>query len=328
MDIVSTFHNYFNKDRAIGHDFNLFKYSDLLFLGEDKEGNVSIVCISNKPNRSQLRQRTKQISIECNMKVQYLVNGEIDKNTVHIVRCFTSIEREKDIFIELTPLFDEASRQEDQEAALLEIVSTLTSFFANKSEPSDSELQGLYAELTTIQQYQQSLNLSDYWQSRDRMKFDFSISDEIKIEVKSTIKNERKHHFKHEQLAYETYDIYVISYMLRHDDAGESLFDLIEVTKPMIKSDPRKLLILERYLKNTSELRLQQFRFNRQITNSKRNIYRAEDIPRFIETAPTGITNAEYDCNLTGIIPLEETAFINQIQRVQNQKKDEVRTDE
>ena len=70
-------------------------------------------------------------------------------------------------------------------------------------------------------------------------------------------------------------------------------------------------------------MRLQQFRFNKQITDSKRVIYRAEDIPRFDEETPAGVTNAEYDCNLTGILPLDEEIFINKIKAAQSHKNDE-----
>jgi hypothetical protein len=136
----------------------------------------------------------------------------------------------------------------------------------------------------------------------------------VKIEIKSTTKNERKHHFKHEQLAYETYDIFVVSYMLRPDDEGISLFDLIETVKPLIMGDPRRLMTLEKYLKNTSEQRLRQCKFNEQLAIDRRRIYMAQDIPRFSEQSPAGLTNAEYDCNLESANSIDENEFITRIQ--------------
>lgn len=317
MDLVSRYYECIETRKYNSHDFILFRYTDFLYLGEDNQGNVVIVCVSSKPNRSPLRQRTKMLSIECNMKVQYVLDGVVEKQTVHIIRCYSSSNQEKDIFIELAPLFEEASHKQDQEESLLETVAILSSFFANKAEPTDSELQGLFAELYTIKSFQDSLHLGDYWQSNDRMKFDFSISGTTKIEVKSTIKNERKHHFRHEQLAHELFDIYVVSYMLRPDDEGTSLFELIELSKPLVQNDPRRLMILERYIKNTTELRLKQCRFSEAITDSKRRIYKAKDIPRFREETPTGVSNAEYDCNLEGVTAIEEKDFVCEIRAVQ-----------
>ena len=313
MDVVSQYHSFFNNNTGNEHDFRLFRYTDSIYLGEDKIGNAVIVCISTKPNRSPVLQRTQVLSIECNMKVKYVVEGKEESDTVHIIRCLSQSQKEKDIFIELSSLFIEACRQEDQVSALLDTVSILSSFFTNKKEPSDIELQGLFAELLTIKRFHNSLRLGDYWHTNDRMNFDFSITEKIKIEVKSTVNKERKHHFKHEQLAYETYDIYVVSYMLKSDDEGTSLYDLIISTKPLFANDPRRIMILNKYLKNTSESRLKQCRFNEQLAISNCRFYYAREIPRFSEQAPIGLTNAEYDCNLENANSINEEKFTEEI---------------
>ena len=322
-DIVSLFQQFLENNQQPSHDFRLFKYTDKLFLGVDKDGYVSIVCVSSMPNRSQLRQKTRLISIECNVKVNYCLDGETIQNIVHVIRCYSTSQKEKNVFLELVPLFEEASNHDDQIASLLDTVSILSSFFANKSEPSDSELQGLYAELLAIKQYQSAISLGDYWQSNDRMKFDFSITDKVKVEVKSTTKNERKHHFRHEQLAHETYDIFVVSYMFRQDDEGTSLFDLIETVKPSVMSDPRRLITIEKYIKNTSEDRLRQCRFNEQLASYSRRIYKAQDIPRFAEQSPVGVTDAEYDCNLETANSIDESDFISFIQQSQSNNQEQ-----
>ena len=60
------------------------------------------------------------------------------------------------------------------------------------------------------------------------MKFDFSINENKRMEIKSTIKTSRTHHFKHDQLLSELYDIRIVSVMLQKNDYGESLGELIE----------------------------------------------------------------------------------------------------
>ena len=310
MDIVSKFHEVFCDQNTRTHDFRLFQYTPELLIGQDSDQNVVIVCKSSQPARSIVRQKTRQLSIECNVRVTYFIDGAQETGVVHIVRCFASTEKERDIFLQLCPMFIDASVCDDQERALLELISILTAFFANNNEPSNQELQGLYAELYTIWSYRDQYDFGSHWHSNDRLKFDFSITDKVKVEIKSTLKNERKHHFRHEQLLGELFSIFVISYMLRLDDEGLSLYDLIKITKPLIAADPRRLLILARYEKNTSEQRLQQFRFSEAITNNKRRVYRATDIPRFNELTPNGVSNAEYDCLLENVPALEEEAFI------------------
>lgn len=316
MDILQTFYDYFANNSIADHNFSVFKYTEMLFIGKDSNGYPVVVCKSNKPNRAPLRQKTKKLSVECNVHVRYVCDGKEYNEVAHIIRCFSTTKKERDIFLELCSFFEEASLQDDQEESILEIVSILSSLFADTVELSDIELQGLYAELYTMWFYRAAINMAALWQSRQRMTFDFSVSDNIKIEVKSTIKNERKHHFRHEQLMEDPYIVYVISYMMRHDDEGLSLLELINLVKPMLKHDPRKLLAIDRVVKNTSEDRLKNFKFNEDFLQKRKKIFRAADIPKFTENTPDGVSNTEYDCNLENINDLPEDIFETEINEI------------
>lgn len=143
------------------------------------------------------------------------------------------------------------------------------------------------------------------------MKFDFSISEKVKLEVKATVKNTRTHHFRHEQLMTEVYDIFVLSYLLRYDDEGLSLFELLMSCKKIMANDSKRLLRINYVLKNVEEGRLKQLRFNRAYTEANRHIYRAADIPKFRENTPRGVANAEYDCVLDNVEFIEDDLFIS-----------------
>lgn len=297
----------------MSHDFTLFTVDNGFMVGVDENRNPVVVCPASNPNQPTLMQKTKMLSVECNVKVAYMVDTVKRKNVVHIVRCFAQSRREQDIFLELSPLFIEACAQENQVDAILEVVSTLTSFFADKTEPTDRELQGIYAELYTILYFEKDLHLSRYWQSKDRMKFDFSISETFKIEVKSTVKNRRQHHFRHEQLMSTAHSIFIVSYIFRPDDEGLSLKNLIAEVKPLLSDYPSKILIIDRYLKNTSENRLDEFRFNEPLLKEQMRVYRADDVPKFGEIMPSGVSNAEYDCLLDNIPAVNLDAFIETV---------------
>ncbi len=315
MDLLQAYHEAFD-NASSNHDFTLIQYSESLFVGKDLEGNVSVVIISSKPNRKPLHQKTRLLSVECNAVVKYSINNEENEDVVHIIRCFADTEKERDIFIELTPLFGQASRVFDQESSILETVAILSSFFADNKEPSYTELEGLFVELYTIWSYNSIIKMSQYWQSEDRMKFDFSITEKDKIEVKATEKNERRHHFRHEQLLGETFNIYIISYMLRKDDEGLSLYELMGRTKPLLEDNPKKMLIIDKYIKNVSEEKLRALRFNEYLIRINRKVFKAEDIPRFSGLAPTGVTNAEYDCHLDNANGISEEQFVNEIDNI------------
>ena len=309
MDIVELFRNHFDKENSSDHDFTLTEYSSNILVGMDSFRRVCVVVKSSSPCRFPIKHKTQKMSIECNMKVCYELNGKMHDDIVHIIRCLSELPREKYLFLELaTVLIHESGESEE---AIIETFNTLRTFFNDKKELSDNELIGLYAELYTIYSFHESLEIEKYWQSRDRMKFDFSISEKVKLEVKATVKNTRTHHFRHEQLMTEVYNIFVLSYLLRYDDEGLSLYDLLLICKEFMSKDARKLMRLNYVLKNVGEDRLKYMRFNRAYTDANRHIYRAEDIPKFNQNTPRGVANAEYDCILDNVQFVEDTLFID-----------------
>lgn len=320
MNIVETFQNHFGSGNSSNHDFTLVEYCTNILIGVDSSERVCVVVRSSTPQRFPIKHKTQKMSIECNMNVRYGLNGELHDDTVHIIRCLSEIHREKYLFLELaTVLIQESDGSED---AIMETFNTLRTFFNDKKELSDNELIGLYAELYTIYSFHKPLEIENYWQSRDRMKFDFSISEKLKLEVKATVKNTRTHHFRHEQLMTAVYDIFVLSYMLRYDDEGLSLFDLLMTCKEFLSNDSRKLLRINYVLKNVGEDRLKYMRFNTDYTEANRHFYCAKDIPKFNQNTPRGVANAEYDCVLDNVSFIDDDTFIGIVnsgtQEVQN----------
>ena len=183
------------RNESITNDFELFNYKPGFHIGFDSDGFLCVVIKSSNSVRSPLLQRTKLISVECNRQLVYFLNGTQEESLVHIIRCFSKIEKEKELFLEL---IDATITETATDEEVMEVFRILTKFFADKGEPSDGELIGLYAELDAIHTFSPSLKIEDYWQSQDRMKFDFSFTDSLKLEVKATTKAFRTHHFRHE----------------------------------------------------------------------------------------------------------------------------------
>ena len=213
------------------------------------------------------------------------------------------------MFLELATVL--LAHNDHSEEAIMEAFNILRTFFSDKKDVSDNELIGLYAELYTICKYHNELHIERYWQSKDRMKFDFSFSERTKLEIKATTKNSRTHHFRHEQLMTEIYDIYILSYLLRHDDEGLSLFELLSRSKEYLADDARRLLTINRVLKNVSEDRLRNLRFNQDFTNANMRFFAAADVPKFNECTPSGVANAEYDCTLDNVPYIQERSFVD-----------------
>lgn len=136
------------------------------------------------------------------------------------------------------------------------------------------------------------------------MKFDFSINENKRIEVKSTIRSDRVHRFKHEQLLSDLYDIKVLSFMFQKNDCGFSLKELIDEILLKYNSNLALILHIENLIRNVDVSTLSSLKFDKTYTVQNMKIFNAVDIPHFYQQNPEGVANTEYDCDLTNINPI------------------------
>lgn len=318
MSIVDVYKDHFGSNRDFEDaDLLLIKYNEAVYIGKSNNNETVVVVKSSNPEQGQLVRRTALISIECNMHVTYKLNGKPEEDVMHVVKCFSDEIKEIELFLETAMLLiGNNTATKDDIVATFQI---LASFFEDKSEPSDNELFGLYAELFTIKEFNEEIKIGEYWQTRDKLKFDFSISDKVKVEVKSTTKPMRVHHFRHDQLSTSIYEIYILSYLLRRDDEGLSLLELIKCCKPIIERNTNRLVKVNKVLKNVDHSRLASIRFEEELTRQNLKIFNGEDAPKFTERRPEGVANAEYDCNFESAPTVERKEFIKRILEVQNE---------
>lgn len=286
-------------------DFFLLEYAPNFFIGRDSNGSIVIVQVSESKEPS-ICKKTKYISLEYNVCVEFQNDGLKNAEKVNIIKCTSTENNDRKIFLELSELLIKHEHK-----SFLEIFDSLHQLFSDKKELSDSELIGFYAEFFTLLYFDKSLNIKKYWQSKDRMKYDFSFSETEKLEIKATTKNTRIHHFNHEQLFSKNINIFVLSYMLRYDDKGFSFFDLLEECKKL-KPVSKAIIQREYYIwKNCDEERLKKMKFNAEYTKQNMHFYKASDIPKFNQLMPDGVSNAEYDCSLENIQYIEYDDFLN-----------------
>jgi len=297
-----------NKNAFNGtYDFSLIRVNDSLLVGEDKDGNVSLISISMEQQRDSVAQKTKELSFECNSKITYIENNEKKHDICHVVRCYSKIDRDRNVFLELCDTF--FLNKTVNMDMIIEVFSIMNNFFARKKSYSKEMLQGLYAELYSIYFFRNKIDLAKSWQNKDRMKFDFSINEDTKLEVKSTNLQSRIHHFKHEQLATNIVDIYILSYKLREDNDGLSLLELISRVLPLLNEYPKKQArILKLKFDCKDEGILKELKYLEEYTISNMRFFNAKDVPKFSGDTPTNVSDAEYNSNCEGVkfIPEEE----------------------
>lgn len=284
--------------------FRFFSYdANNSYFGKDSNGNIAFAIESNNKKLKSFIQSTNNLAYFFNLNAQCYFEERTSIKTIHILLCKNSKEEIIDAFLRLTQAF--AISNPNDHRYLTKLFSELTLLFSKETVSQEKELQGLFAELFTILYFnEQNCDLAPFWQSKDKMKFDFSINENKRIEVKSTIKSNRIHRFKHEQLLSDLYDIKVISFMFQKNDCGYSLKDLINDILIKYSSNLALILHIENLIKNVDDSILSSLKYDKPYTIQNVKIFNAIDIPHFYEQNPEGVANTEYDCDLTNIVPV------------------------
>ena len=267
--------------------------NDSCYFGKDKENNIVFMIPSKMPKVVPIHQETKSLRFAFNKSCTFRNDDEEKTQIVHMLTCKEENEDKILAFIRLTRAFAQGERDNDQ-LYLLKLFSSISALFDRRRQVSEIELQGLYAELYVIKGY----DISKCWQSKNMMKFDFSINENKRMEIKSTIKPSRTHHFKHDQLLSELYDIRIISVMLQKNDYGESLGELIEQIRNKFADNYGLLVHIESIVSQIDNEEIYRIKYDNTYTKTNLRFYDAKDIPHFNEKTPEGVFNAEYECIL------------------------------
>lgn len=279
----------------------------LFYWGKSCNGDI-VYGVESKNNKLiSLSQSTKYLKVFLNTVFDVTFDEKTEKRNLSLIMLkYCGIEF-LEIFIRLTTTID--SELSDQE--LLNYFLNLKNLFSNDSKKSIKELQGLYGELFSMTYLKKrfGIDISRFYQSEDKRKFDFSVSDTKKIEIKTTTLPTRIHRFKLEQLNVLRYDIVVFSIMLQKDDCGMSLADLIIETKQLFSNNLKLMLHIESMIKNIDDEILDTIRYNRQFVEGNIKLFKAIDIPRIQEKTADGVFNVEFDSDLSTTVDLNINSF-------------------
>ena len=287
----------YKMDRPV-EGFNLLNYKNKWW-GVGKNGEIVYGIDSNENNVNSIVQTTKLMKVYIATDFLCKINGKVCNKKLSIYVLEHTDERIVKIFIQVCNAFGE----DVNEQILLNTFYDLKELFANKLKPSNIELQGMYGELFSMYYLKKnySLDIAKYYQKEMRRKFDFSISDKKKIEVKTTIKPERIHHFLHQQLDTDRLDIRIISILLQKDDKGMSLKELICNCKEIFKTNLMIIIYIESMTKNIDENELNSIAYNECYAKENLRIYNGLDVPKVQEKNIDGVYNIEYDVDFSNV---------------------------
>ena len=288
--------------------FNLIKINEK-YWGKTSKGEIVFSMETVSKEIVSMSQTTRYLKLYINVPFNVSLNGKNEEKNLSGLVLTSKDEKHLDIFVRLTLTL----ANDVDENKLLKHFLNLKELFSNTKKVSEIELQGMYGELLAmyILKINYGLDISKYYQRIDKTKFDFAISEKKKIEVKSTTKPERVHHFLQTQLDVDSNDIKVISIMLQRDDAGMSLFDLINECKDLFSHNLFLIVHIESMINNVDKDDLKSIVYNFEYSKSNFRFYDAANMPRLKEKNEEGVFNVEYDVDLTNTVCLSSGKLID-----------------
>lgn len=303
---------------AIPNEGLVLKKKDVFYWGKSSGGDIVYGIESKNKNLMSMTQTTRYLKICLNTRFNVSFGDLSEQKNLSLIILKQEGIKFLDIFIRLTDTID--SELSDQE--LLAYFLNLKDLFSNDSKKSIKELQGLYGELYAMVylKEKEQINIAQFYQSEDKRKFDFSIDDSKKIEVKTTTLPARIHHFKLDQLNVLRYDILVVSIMLQKDDGGLSLNALINKAKDLFSNNLKLLIHIENMVKNIDVDVLETLKYNKSFIDENIKFVKAINIPRIQEKTMDGVFNVEFDSDLSDCEQFSDSEISEWISLVEVQK--------
>ncbi|MCE8163955.1 MAG: PD-(D/E)XK motif protein [Candidatus Moeniiplasma glomeromycotorum] len=289
-------------------EFSLFRISkeDEFYLGKENEMPIFVLS-ENKQNGKERKLTTKSIDLFLYWEIdQVELKGNKEKNKKwqgHIIKTNEVPEKEKELFISLVWNLLTTVDKENLEERLEDLLKDFCSLIESKTQEREEneEMIGLYGELLVIFYLSRKFvnyDIYSWWRSEKFAKFDFSISDRKKIEVKSTFDYKRKHRFSHHQLYIPTNEnikVIIASCLLNYDENGKSLYDFYIELKEKILNNFSALKKLDKEIYDLGIWRSNPgLKVNFPLAVSNIRFFKVKNIPHWKRLEPQGVSNTKY----------------------------------
>ncbi len=250
---------------------------------------------------------TDNINIKLNA-VLWLEDTEYHFHIITAVRNDITFKRYFDIVYEYVFMcISEPMRDTD----LSVLIESIDEYFKITPARELKNLQiGVFGELLCIKQLYDSgyTDITEKYHKDFYSKHDIEISDNIRLEIKTTSTEKRIHRFSHNQISRSDLKVYVASAMVEVVQEGISLFDMFQLIISLY-SNPESIFALKKLMKkcNVSEEN-HGFSFAMQHAIDNLKFFEVSQLPQIDSDIPNGVSGITYDvdCSLSEDIDVLE----------------------
>lgn len=247
--------------------------------------------------------RTNKVSLHVGKSYSLAYLDESPRvELLHALQCETSESGDVETFLLLAEAFlvRNDARGVDRQAVTSFFRSMVRLFAVTPAKDLQAERLGLWGELFMMSRVRGFRFWAPFWHSEVTRRFDFS-SGGNRVEVKTTTRPERTHHFSHRQIyAVEGEEIVVASIVAAEDDSGLSLRQLIEDCRNALLGTP-DCLKLEKAVRQAGMESSSEVGPIISAVEAQESLawFRSEDIPHFRIPEPPGVTETRYRVDLS-----------------------------
>ncbi len=292
------------KDNPSGHVYTVAPIPgrENIYLGSDTEGHPCLfVAASERMSDPPLR--TAQVSLQLSQQYNIALDGcQARRQLLHAMFCESLDKTDVESFLTLIEAFLARHQGEhiDGEKLAVFFRSMVRLFAIVPARDLNAERQGLWGELFFMKQIRGYAFWAPFWHSEITRLFDFSSSHD-RVEVKTTIGTQRVHHFSHRQVyALEGEEIVIASLLLREDDAGLALQELVGECRSSLLGT-QNYLKLEKAVRRAGmdDTSIAGPAYDARQARDSLALFRSTEAPHFRMSEPPGVSETHYKVDLS-----------------------------
>jgi hypothetical protein len=292
------------RDSPSGHMFTAGSLPDYpgIYIAADTNGRP---CIFMQTEERAIEPPLHTAHVSLNPSQEYILtlqDGQQQTGRFFSICCETTMRSDINAYLLLIDAFLSQTRPNIfTYQTLTEFFSSIVRLFAlGPVRDIQSYRQGLWGELFMMRQTRGYRFWAPFWHSEMNRAFDFSTVGR-RVEVKTAAGTQRVHHFSHRQIyALENEEILIASILVREDDAGISLQELISECRAALRDSPFYLKI-EKAVRHSGMVDLSETGPRYDATEPMTLVawVRSTDAPRFTMPEPPGVTETRYKVDLS-----------------------------
>jgi Putative PD-(D/E)XK family member, (DUF4420) len=257
--------------------------------------------------------RLENLFVEHGVKCKIWHDAQlVEEGLFTVIRCVAPNSVLRHQFFALTTPFLFALGTDPTPSRVAMVIDALVELFRALTKPPRKSVQGLWAELYFIARARDCKALVGAWHASPDERYDFAIGNH-RIEVKSSARRERRHHFSLEQLSPPVRTIVLIaSVCAEPSGGGTSLRDLLNKIRSRLSGDSLLLLHLESVVGATlgrSLLEAMGEAYDVQMADQSLRFFEVAAVPRPGGPIPFEVSDVRFLVDLTHVRTVQLADF-------------------